>query len=97
MVMALIDVFILSPLKMRRIGNIVGNWVFPVAMLVYGFQPLIFYNALKISSLTIMNLMWDLSSDVIVTLIGLFVFKETLSLKQKLGVGLGLIAIFLLK
>ena len=37
MVMALIDVFILSPLKMRRIGNIVGNWVFPVAMLVYGF------------------------------------------------------------
>jgi drug/metabolite transporter (DMT)-like permease len=97
MVMALIDVFILSALKMRRIGDIVGNWVFPVAMLVYGFQPLIFYNALKISSLTIMNLMWDLSSDVIVTLIGLFIFKETLSLKQKLGVGLGLIAIFLLK
>jgi drug/metabolite transporter (DMT)-like permease len=97
MFMAFIDVFILSALKMRRIGGIVGNWIFPLAMLVYGFQPLIFYNALKFSSLTIMNLMWDLSSDIMVTLIGLFIFKEHLSLKQKMGVGLGLVSIFLLK
>ena len=97
MIMAFIDVFILSALKMRSIGTIIGNWVFPLAILVYGMQPLIFYNALKFTSLTVMNLMWDLSSDILVTLIGLFIFKETLTLKQKMGVSLGLIAVFLLK
>ena len=97
MAMAFIDVFILSALKMRRLGDITGNWVFPLSIFIYGMQPLIFYNALKFSSLTIMNLMWDLSSDIMVTLIGLYIFKEELSLKQKLGVGLGLIAVFLLK
>lgn len=97
MFMAFIDVFILSALKMRRIGDITGNWVFPLAILVYGMQPLVFYNALKFSSLTIMNLMWDLSSDIMVTLIGLFIFKEHLTMKQKMGVGLGLVSVFLLK
>lgn len=97
MFMAFIDVFILSALKMRSIGSIMGNWVFPLAILVYGMQPIIFYNALKFTSLTVMNLMWDLSSDIMVTLIGLYIFKESLTFKQKLGVGLGLIAVFLLK
>ncbi len=84
--MAAIDVVILSLLKLFNIG----------AMLVYALQPILFLKSLSFSSLTVMNLLWDVSSDVLVTLVGLFYFKEELSTPKKLGVGLSLISIFLL-
>jgi len=49
---------------MRSIGS--TNWVFGLYFLIYGLQPLIFYRALKVTTLTSMNLIWDLSSDIMV-------------------------------
>jgi len=94
--MATVDVFILSLLKLFNIGAVRGVVPILAAMIVYSLQPILFLKSLSFSSLTVMNLLWDVASDVLVTLVGLFYFKEELSLPKKFGVGLSLISIVLL-
>jgi multidrug transporter EmrE-like cation transporter len=95
--MAGIDVVVLSLLKARHIGEVTGNWVFIFAFLVYGFQSIVFYKALSFATLTTMNIVWDVTSDVLVTLMGLYFFKEALTWSQKIGVLFAMIAMVLLK
>jgi drug/metabolite transporter (DMT)-like permease len=94
--MALIDALILSLLKAYEVGWIKWGGVFLVAMITYAFQPIIFYQGLKGNGLTVMNLLWDVMSDVVVTGIGLFYFSEKLSKLKKAGVILSFISIILL-
>jgi drug/metabolite transporter (DMT)-like permease len=94
--MALIDVFVLGGLKAKHLGMLNGLWMLPLAMIVYALQPVLFANSLKFESLTVMNLFWDLSSDILVTILGLFYFSEKLSPRRMVGVGLSLISLMLL-
>jgi drug/metabolite transporter (DMT)-like permease len=45
--------------------------------------------------MTILNLSWDLFSDILVTLLGLLVFKEPHTNRELLGLFFAFIAIFL--
>ena len=65
-------------------------------MLFYSLQPIIFLKSLSHNSLTVMNLLWDVMSDVSVSIIGLFYFGEKLTRFKKLGVFFSLISIILL-
>ena len=65
-------------------------------MIVYSIQPLIFLHTLSQSTLTVMNLLWNVSSDVMVTLTGLYYFNEKINEVNKLGILLSFIAMFLL-
>jgi multidrug transporter EmrE-like cation transporter len=65
-------------------------------VLLYGASPFLLLSALRQETLTIMNLVWDLTSDLIVTLIGLFVFGETISPTKGLGVALSFAALGLM-
>jgi hypothetical protein len=94
-IMAFIDVFVLSAMKLKSLGALNG-WVLPLGVLVYSIQPLIFYKSLGTETMTIMNLFWDLSSDLLVTIVGLFVFKEYLTPRRLAGVALSLLSLFLL-
>ena len=94
--MALIDAFILSSLKAYNVGWIQSSGIIIISMLVYACQPLLFLESLKYNSLTIMNLLWDVMSDVIVTAIGLLYFQEKLSSLKKVGVLFSFISIILL-
>ncbi len=94
--MALGDSVILSTLRAFNLGWIKSKIVIALAMLFYSFQPLIFLQSLSHSSLTVMNLLWDVMSDVSVTVIGLFYFKEKITKFKKLGVLFSMISIFLL-
>lgn len=94
--MALVDGFVLSALKATSLGWIQWRGIFILSMLVYSFQPIMFYLSLKGNGLTIMNLLWDVMSDVLVTTIGLFYFSEKLSKFKKLGVLFSFISIILL-
>jgi drug/metabolite transporter (DMT)-like permease len=94
--MALIDVFVLGGLKAKHLGILNGMWILPLAMIIYALQPILFLKALSFESLTVMNLFWDLSSDILVTLVGLFYFSEKLSPRRMIGVFLALIALLLL-
>lgn len=94
--MALIDVFVLGGLKAKHLGMLNGMWMLPLAMVIYSLQPILFSKALNFESLTVMNLFWDLSSDILVTIVGLFYFSEKLSPRRMIGVFLALISLLLL-
>ena len=94
--MAVIDVIILSLLKLISIGSIKNMLWMIIPTIVYSIQPWIFLKSLQFESLTVMNLLWDMMSDVLVTIVGLFLFKEQLTIRKLCGVGLSFISIYLL-
>ena len=67
-----------------------------VPTILYAFSPTILLQSLTSESLVIMNLLWDLCSDILITFICLYFFKETISPTKMLGVLLSFISIFLM-
>jgi drug/metabolite transporter (DMT)-like permease len=94
-VMASIDVLSLGIVKKVSSGTY-KMWTMAIATAIYAVQPWIFLSSLSGSSLTIMNLMWDLTSDITVTLVGLFYFREQIGRVQLIGVLLGFVALVLM-
>lgn len=90
------DSMVLSIIKAYSEKMITWRGIIPLAMLYYSLQPFIFLKSLAHQSLTVMNLLWDVMSDVSVTIIGLFFFKEKLTKFKKIGVMLSVISIVLL-
>lgn len=80
----------------KSVSNGWSLWWMIVPVLLYGATPFIFLKALEKETLTIMNMVWDLSSDLIVTAIGLFVFAEHISPTKLLGVLFSFIGLFLM-
>jgi multidrug transporter EmrE-like cation transporter len=67
-----------------------------VPTMLYAAAPSILLTALREETLTIMNLVWDLTSDLIVTIIGLVVFAEKISPIKMLGVFVSFIGLILM-
>jgi len=76
--MAFIDVIMMSLAKYSSKGQISFGTALSLATLVYAIEPFLFFKSLKHESLTAMNLIWDLTSDVLVTVLGVFWFKESI-------------------
>lgn len=94
--MAGIDVFMLSLIKtVSSNGAKMIKWMI-VPTLIYALQPWIFLSSLRFESLIVMNLMWDLISDVLVTATGFLYFKEKIGPYKTLGVILSFVSIVLL-
>ena len=89
-----IDSIALPTIKNVHLGW--SKWWMMVPVALYALNPFIFLKTMAFESLTIMNLVWDLSSDLIVTLIGLFWFKESISPVKLLGVVLSFVSMFLM-
>jgi drug/metabolite transporter (DMT)-like permease len=67
-----------------------------IPVLLYGASPFLFLKALEKETLTIMNLVWDLTSDLIVSFIGLVIFAERLPPLKAIGVLFSFIGLFLM-
>ena len=93
--MAMVDVFMLSLVKTVSMDYKLIRWML-IPTLVYAFQPWIFLQSLQFESLIIMNLMWDVISDVLVTLTGLIFFQEKIGPFKLIGVCLSFISITLM-
>ena len=90
---------LLDSLALPLIKNVSLGWSFKwmvLPIIAYAASPLIFLSALKKESLTIMNLVWDLTSDVTVTLIGLFIFSEKLPPVKMFGVVLSFLSLLMM-
>jgi multidrug transporter EmrE-like cation transporter len=94
--MATIDVFMLAILKLISTGAIKNMLWMALPTLVYALQPWIFLQSLRFESMIVMNLLWDLISDVLVTANGVLYFKETLSRTKTIGVVFSILGIFLM-
>ena len=91
-----VDAIIMPLLKAKSLGMLTGRWMLPLASIIYAMQPLVFFQSLSLESMTIMNILWDVMSDVIVAIIGIYVFGESLSKIQVIGLILSLSGITLL-
>jgi len=94
--MATIDLFMLGILKMISTGAITSMLWMAVPTVVYAIQPWIFLQSLRFESMIVMNLLWDLISDVLVTANGVLYFKESLSRTKLFGVLFSFLGIFFL-
>ena len=92
--MATIDVFMLGIIKMVSTGAIKNMYWMAIPTLVYASQPWIFLQSLRFETMIIMNLLWDLISDILVTGSGLLYFKEKISSTKMIGVGLSILGIY---
>ena len=94
--MAGIDVFMLSIIKSVSVNpsRFLKWMVLPT--IIYAVQPWIFLSSLRFESLIVMNLMWDLISDILVTATGFLYFKEKLGPYKTLGVILSFVSIVLM-
>lgn len=93
--MALLDVIMMSLAKYTSKGEIAYGTALPIATLVYALEPYIFFKSLNYDSLTTMNLVWDLTSDVLVTIVGVFWFKESIKGLRWLAVAFALFSLCL--
>lgn len=94
--MALIDAIVLSFLKIQETHKKYTNTLFVIAMMIYALQPIIFYKGLNYAPMSVLNILWDLFSDLIVCIIGFIVFKEELTTRQYVGIVLAFVSILLL-
>ncbi len=95
-VMAMIDVGILGLLREAHESKRLSFGVLAFASVVYALQPFLFYKALEKANMVTMNILWDLSSDVLVTIMGFVIFREILQTRQLVGLALAFVAIYLL-
>ena len=93
--MACLDVATLGMVKMVHSGSlpIIG---LVGAVLMYSIQPLFFYRSLDFQGMAVMNLLWDVISSVLLTVVGIFYFKESLTNTKLIGALLSILAITLL-
>jgi len=93
--MAMIDSLAFSILKKISLKEL-GMMFLPLAMLIYSSQPVIFLQALKFENMAIVNLLWNMMSNILVTFTGLVLLQEKVGLFKGVGIALSFVAIFLM-
>lgn len=93
--LATIDIFMMGILKKITLGLLSFNTWMPISVLLYTITPWLFKFGLNYTSMTVLNLSWDLLSDILVTSIGLFYFKEKITQLKLFGVLFAIFAILL--
>jgi multidrug transporter EmrE-like cation transporter len=64
-------------------------------MILYTAQIPLFYYGLQTTSMTILNITWNLISNILVTLVGVFYFKERITGLKTLALWLAVSSLFL--
>ena len=93
--MATIDVVMMFTAKFVSLGSVSYGLGLTIATLVYSVQPYLFIKATRLESMTVSNLIWNLTSDVLVTFSGVMVFKESIRGLRWVAIGMSMIALLL--
>jgi hypothetical protein len=76
--MALVDVVMMFTSKLIHIGRIPYGAGLALATTAYALQPYLFIKGMNYEGMAAMNLIWNLSSNIIITVSGVLVFKESI-------------------
>lgn len=95
-IMALIDIIMMSAIKMVSLKTIKWSIGVPIAVILYGLEPLIFLNAMSYEGMVVTNLVWNLMSNIIVTLQGVLLFGENIRGLRWVGIAMSLLALTIL-
>jgi len=88
------DVINMSILKNISIGLLAQNWLY-LAYFLYGFQMIIFSKGIKVTGMSVLNLTWNLISNLVITVIGLYYFNENITYLEKWGILFAMFALVL--
>ena len=89
----LIGYFLLGQTHLNQISYFNGM---TITILIYLIQPFIMYKVLQMGgTVTILNLSWDCISSILVTLLGIFYFRDKVNGLKIYGVAFSILAIFL--
>ena len=84
--MALLDVVIMTLLKLKSTSALTSPYILPLTMAIYSLQPLLFFKGLSVKGMAILNILWDSTSSVLIAMVGAFIFGEKLTLINWLGI-----------
>jgi len=94
--MAFLDICMMSSVKMIRQGSMPASWGIPLSVGIYALEPLIFLKAMNYEGMVVTNLVWNLMSDIVVTLQGIFIFGESIKGLRWVGVCMSLFSLCLM-
>jgi len=94
--MAFIDICMMSILKMIHIGTMNKLIGIPLSISLYAIEPLIFLKAMNYEGMVVTNLVWNLMSNIIVTLQGILIFGERIKKLRWLGICMSLVSLALM-
>jgi len=94
LLLAVFDLFNMAMMKNISL-NRSPTMLMGLVTALYAVQPWIFIKGLNFTSMTVLNLSWDLLSDILVTLSGLLYFRESLTEYKIVGVLFALVALTL--
>jgi multidrug transporter EmrE-like cation transporter len=77
--MAILDIFMMGSVKMVSTGKLPYTPGLLFSTAVYALQPYIFLKSLGYENMIVTNLVWNLMSDVVVTLQGVLLFGESIA------------------
>jgi multidrug transporter EmrE-like cation transporter len=94
--MAVVDLVMMGTVKMVTQGTLSRGVGLPFAVGVYALQPILFWNAASFQGIVASNLIWNMISNILVTVQGIFIFGETFSGLRWVGIGMSLLALTIL-
>jgi multidrug transporter EmrE-like cation transporter len=95
-IMALIDISMIGSLKMIHNKTLSSTFGLPLSVGLYALEPFIFLKAMNYEGMVVTNLVWNLMSNIIVTLQGVFIFGETIKGLRWIGVSMSILSLGLL-
>ena len=95
-VLAGMDIVMMYIIKQYSKGVFASSYWLILPPLLYALTPFILLFSLKFETLVVMNMSWDIISDILVTAMAFFVLGERLSWMKTIGIGLSFLALFFL-
>jgi hypothetical protein len=75
--------------------NNINTYYLLIPSIMYSFQITLFYYGLNVTSMAVLNIIWNLLSSILVTILGLFYFEEKITNLKFYAILLGLFSLFL--
>jgi len=94
-ILAIVDIISFTITKYVYNNKSISAYWLIIPFLLYGSQIPIFYYGLSLSSMIRLNIIWNLLGSILVTIVGIFVFKETITHMKGIALLLGIMSIVL--
>lgn len=94
-IMALVDILMMGSVKMIHNKTLSYSFL-PMSLGLYALEPIIFLKAMNYEGMVVTNLVWNLMSNVIVTLQGVLIFGESIKGLRWLGILMSIFSLSLL-
>ena len=93
--LASVDIVMMPIAKWVSKGTLSVSWM-ALASLIYALDPWIFLKSLSGETMMIMNMVWNMTSNIVIVGIGYILFSERVSMVKSIGIVLSFISILLM-